>query len=77
MRYGMGAALRLSGGRLRGVEITPLLVQNRKVEYQPRIPKGRALDRFFAEIEAGSARFGAHIERRGNTGWLPVADALE
>jgi len=77
MRYGMGAALHLSGGRLRGVEITPLLVQNREVKYQPRVPKGRALERFFEEIETGSDPLGAHIERRDNTGWLPIADALE
>jgi hypothetical protein len=77
MRYGMGAALCLSGGRLRGVEIVPLLVQNRIVAYQPRIPEGRALERFFTELESGSGPLGARIERRGNTGWLPVANALE
>jgi hypothetical protein len=77
MRYGMGAALCLSGGRLRGVEIVPLLVQNRIVTYRPRIPVGRDLERFFAELERGSEHFGARIERRGDTGWLPVADALE
>lgn len=77
MRYGMGAALHLSGGRLSGVEITPLLVQNRKVRYQPRVPAGRELERFFDEIGAGSAPLGAHIERRGDIGWLPIADALE
>jgi poly-gamma-glutamate synthesis protein (capsule biosynthesis protein) len=77
LRYGIAAALRLEGGALRGVEITPLLVQNRKVEFQPRVAKGRAVDRFFEEIERDSAPLGAHIVRRGDSGWLPAAEAVE
>ena len=77
MRFGMGAALSLEGGRVRGVELLPLLVQNRVVRYQPRVPTGRDLDAFFDEIVGGSRKLGVHVERRGDIGWIPVPDALE
>lgn len=77
MRYGMGAALRLEGGRIRGVELVPLLVQNRIVKYRPRAPERRSLDAFFAEITAGSRALGVRVERRGARGWIDVPIALE
>jgi poly-gamma-glutamate capsule biosynthesis protein CapA/YwtB (metallophosphatase superfamily) len=77
MRYGMGAALVLEAGRIRGIEILPLVVQNRIVKYQPRVPVGRDLDAFFTEMTEGSRAFGARLERRGDIGWIDVADEIE
>jgi len=77
MRYGMGAALVLEAGRIRGVELLPLVVQNRIVKYRPRVPAGRDLDAFFAEMTEGSRPLGVRIERRGDIGWIDVEDAIE
>jgi poly-gamma-glutamate synthesis protein (capsule biosynthesis protein) len=77
MRFGMGAALHLARGRLEGIEILPLLVQNRIVEYQPRPPSGKALDAFFAELDRGSKPFGVRIDRRGDRGWMRLEKGLE
>jgi hypothetical protein len=77
MRFGMGAALCLEGGRIRGVELLPLLVQNRIVKFRPVVPSGRELDAFFDEITAGSRALGVRVERRGDTGWIDLPDAVE
>ncbi len=74
MRFGMGAALHVEGGRLRRIEIIPLLTQNRIVEYQVRLPEGDELDRFFGTLIPGSAARGAIIERREDRGFLTVSD---
>jgi poly-gamma-glutamate synthesis protein (capsule biosynthesis protein) len=73
MRYGMGAALHLEQGALTGLELIPLLTQNRIVRYQTRVPQGRRLDRFFDELIEGSAAHGATVERRRDRGWLDLS----
>jgi poly-gamma-glutamate capsule biosynthesis protein CapA/YwtB (metallophosphatase superfamily) len=72
MRFGMGAALHLEKGKIAAVEFIPLLTQNRIVNYQPRIPTGKNLDRFFKELISGSSPLGARIIRRGDRGWLEL-----
>jgi poly-gamma-glutamate capsule biosynthesis protein CapA/YwtB (metallophosphatase superfamily) len=77
MRFGMGAALHVEEGRIAGLELLPLLTQNRIVEYRTRPPGGRLRERFFAELIEGSAARGATIERRGNRGWLALGGLVE
>jgi poly-gamma-glutamate capsule biosynthesis protein CapA/YwtB (metallophosphatase superfamily) len=71
-RFGMAVQLHLAAGRLAAVEVVPLLTQNRLVKFQPRIPNGRLLEEFFAEIIAPSAERGAVFERRGDRAWLEL-----
>jgi poly-gamma-glutamate capsule biosynthesis protein CapA/YwtB (metallophosphatase superfamily) len=75
MRYGMAASLRLSGGRLTGLELIPLLTQNRIVGYQPRVPSGKALEPFFDNLIEGSSALGARVTRRGDRARLDVTGA--
>jgi len=75
MRYGMAASLSLSEGRLTRVEFIPLLTQNRIVSYQPRVPSGKDLDRFFNDFIERSAALGARIERHGLRGRLVLERA--
>ncbi|MCP4602119.1 MAG: CapA family protein [Proteobacteria bacterium] len=72
MRFGMGAALYLAGGRITDVEFIPLLTQNRIVKFQPHIPEGKRLKRFFSKFLKGSRELGAAVERRGNRAWLEL-----
>ncbi len=72
MRYGMAASLLLSEGEMIRLEFTPLMTQNRIVKYQPRIPTGKDLDRFFHSFIKRSAALGARIERRGRRGRLAL-----
>jgi poly-gamma-glutamate synthesis protein (capsule biosynthesis protein) len=74
MRFGMGAALHLEGGRLRRIELIPLLTQNRAVGYRVRLPAGARLDEFFDALIPDSAARGAVIERRGDRGFLTFSD---
>jgi poly-gamma-glutamate capsule biosynthesis protein CapA/YwtB (metallophosphatase superfamily) len=74
MRYGMAASLLLSKGKLARLEFIPLLTQNRIVNYQPRVPSGRDLDKFFKSFIARSAALGARVERRGSRGRLELKE---
>jgi len=71
-RFGMAVQLHLAAGRLAAAEVVPLLTQNRLVKFQPRIPTGRLLEEFFAEIVAPSAARGAVFERRRDRAWLEL-----
>ncbi|MCP4674376.1 MAG: CapA family protein [Deltaproteobacteria bacterium] len=73
MRFGMGAALHLKDGQIDAVELIPLLTQNRIVKFQPRVPRGKHLERFFSGLLEPSRELGAEIERRGNRGWLAMS----
>jgi poly-gamma-glutamate synthesis protein (capsule biosynthesis protein) len=77
MRFGMGAAIHVKEKRIVGIELLPLLTQNRIVRYRTRSPRGRQRGRFFAELVSGSAELGATIERRGDRGWLELASGGE
>jgi poly-gamma-glutamate synthesis protein (capsule biosynthesis protein) len=77
MRFGMGVALHVEGGRLVGLELVPLLTQNRIVRYRTRPPGGALRERFFDELVEGSAALGVEIERRGNRGWLELGPTDE
>jgi poly-gamma-glutamate synthesis protein (capsule biosynthesis protein) len=76
MRHGMGAALHLEGGRLRRIELIPLLTQNRIVDYQVRVPSGADLDAFFAKLVPSSAARGAVVERHGDRGVISLGDGI-
>jgi poly-gamma-glutamate synthesis protein (capsule biosynthesis protein) len=77
MRFGMGVAVHMKGGRITALEIIPLATQNRVVKYIPRVPGKAALDDFFEELLGVSSSNGVEIERRGDRGWWVLAEQVE
>ena len=59
--YGWLALARIAGKRLRAVELQPLDVQNRRVEFRPRPLDGEELDRALEAMRRDSAGRGAPV----------------
>ena len=77
MRFGMAAALHLRDGRVRGIEFTPLLTQNRIVKYRVRAARGEYLRSFMRDFIEESGAEGATVEERNEVAWLELERQLE
>ena len=61
--------------RLARIELQPIDVQNRRVEFQPRPLGGAALDESLDRLIRGSRTFGAELTRVGDRAVLPLPRA--